>query len=660
VCLAVVWLLVAVTLYVVILAPAHVVLDRYDVPDWSPPGGNLDAPGYGQYPRMVFPLFALGVALASACLVLAVREAPGLVHWPARALVAFHGVDWGVEVLFSFLGLHAGAMAREDLGAARAGIIALGSLSVLAAVLLAVVPRRYLTGRGWLLGGLAATPYLGFAVLFLAFGGIEVRSGSGISLGPGNLPFPEDATVAHWVAFWSMNQVANLSWAIVVLVWWQAFEAARGARDLGLGAIVLLPRRGWEAVALSAVVLGKVVFAGAGCVGWLSWLGMRRSACEVVADDGTGSLVLAVLLVAGLAAWVAAHRHRSPVAVDPTSSLAPAGWALIAALSLWAFLSNSSIRLDQMRRKVMASLDVELTADASAHLDGNRGQWALVVLIVITGAAGRLLWRRWPAAALLLALFAAWNVVRAVAVAIGLWQYPWVPWTFEAFHDGQAGGAGWVDFYSVDLVLTLAVGGALVIRSHEWRHRWSGPLLALLVATTVFAYSSELDLADGLRQVAGLVTAGAALVVGLVLVFPIVYTLLFDAEWIIERGHRSARVAGSVALCLLVLAVLVVEPAAATAGVYSGLAGQMLAAPALLAVLVVGLLGADRLPSGGLKGVPPDAQAAEDRVEHGPVPVGAREQPPDHDHRATLVNGDERAHGAGRAVAATEVPGEPP
>ena len=661
VCLAVVWLLVAVTLYVVILAPAYVVLDRYDVPDWSPPGGYLLVPGQRQYPALVFPLFALAVALASACLLLAVREASGPTHWLARIFVAFHGLDWGVELLFSFLALRSGVITREDLGASRAGIIAVGVAAVLASVLLAILPRRFLTGRGWLLGALAATPFLGYAVVFLAFADITVRSGSGISLGPGNVPFPEDATVAHWVAFWSMNQVDNLSWAAVVLVWWQAFEAARGARDLGLSSLAVLPRRGWEMAALSAVVLAKLAFAGVGCLGWLAWLGGRASSCEVVADDGSGSLLLAVVLVAGLGAWVVTHHRRSPFAREPRPSLVPAGWVLIAALSMWAFLANQSIRFDQVLRKVLLALGVDPGEGTSVHFAGNRGEWALVALVVACGVVGRLVWERWPGAAVLLILFAVWNAVRAVAVAAGLWQYAWMPWTFATFHDGEAGGPGWVDFYTVDLVLTVAVAVALATQTRAWRSRWSARLLPVIVATTVLAYSSELDLAGGLRQAAGVVTAGAALAVGLALVFPIVYTLLFDAEWIIEPRHRSARVAGSTALCLLVLGVLVVQPAAATAGVYSGLAGQMLAAPTLLAVLVVGLLSADRRASRGpAEDVPVDPQTAEDGVEHAAVPVSAGEQPPDHDRRPGPVDGDEGAHRPVRAVTAPEVPGDAP
>ena len=649
ICLAVVWMLVVATLYVVILAPAYVVFDRYDVPDWAPPGGDLKVPGYSILPRLVFPVFSVAVALACACLMLAVRESSTWVHWLARGMVAFHGLDWGVEVTFSFLGVRAGPTVQEEIGAVRWAVIAVGGLAILAALLLAMIPRRLLKKRIWPLATLAAIPFATYAPLFLVFGGVEVPTTGGLSLGPGKVGFPEDASIAHWIAFWSMNQVYNLAWAMVVLVWWQAFEAARGARDLAVSAVALLPRRSWATTALGVLVVGKVLMSAAGCAGMLSWLGESRSTCEVVSDDGVGSLVLAAVLVAGLTVWVVTQRIDPPAESGRLAeSLVPAGWVLIIALSLWSFLSNLSIRVDQVLNKLLSPLDIDAPG-TSPLFNGTRGYWAIVLIIFLGGVLAALTRRRWPGFALLLGLFALWNAVRAVAVAVGLWQYPWAQWTFEMFHDDLAGGPGWVDFFTLDVLITAAVATGLLSGTRAWRERWSRHLLLLLVATTVFAYSSELDLAGALRQGAGVVVAGAALAVGLVIVFPIIYTLLFDAEWINQPARRSARVSGATALCLLVLGVLVVEPSRATAGVYSGLAGQMLAVPVLLAVLLAGL--ADRRS--------PDPETAEDSVELLPIGVAAGEQEAGHDHRARIVDGDEGAHRAGGVVTAAEVPGEP-
>lgn len=595
-------------------------------PAWPPVGGDMVVPGHGLVPTLGLPAVQLALAVAAACLAAAARHASRVLQWGARIFLAFKGIDWGVEVLFSSLGLSAGPLARQQLGPARPAIIALSAIAVVAAVMVVALPLRVVRRHAWALPVVAALPFASYLVLYLTVGGRTVPVTGGISLGVGNVGFPAEPTVATWLSFWTMNQVGNLLWALVILTWWQVHEAARAARDVGHA---VAPR---SSGAISAVLLTLLVVKAAlwavSCGGGLGrFAGETTPVCRALAADGPGSIALAVVLVAGAALWLTRRRRRQATA----DSLVPAGMALIGALSLWQFLADNAIRVDQIVTKAIISpLGDERGGYVSALIGGDSASWSLLLVVVVALPVGAALLRsRWQPAGVLFLAFAAWNGARAVAVTIGLVQYDWVPWTLTMWSESLAERPGWMDPLTFDVAVTVAVAVAFAVLRRSPHHTplFAG-LVIVLVASTLVTHAGHFQ--PPLLDIR-LVAAGA-------LVFPIVYTLLFDAGWIVADDHRRVRVPGVLALSLLVLAVLVVS-FDFSAGAVDSLAKEMLAVPVLVAVLLAQPAWSD---SGGARRV--DPEAAQDDVQQRFVEGAGCQEPGVHGDPAVPVDGEDVQH----------------
>lgn len=637
-----------------VVAVVHVGTSPY-VTGRPPLGGQSSVPGYGPVPTFGLPLVHLSFAVAAACFMAAVHRSRGLAHWAARALLAFVGVDWGVEILFSAFGLTASQIVREQFGSARWLLVTVSGTAVAAAVAVAVVPRAVSRTWPWLLPSLAAVPFASWGLLYVAVGARTVPATGGMSLGPSNVGFPEAPTVATWLSFWTMNQVSNLRWGLLLLVLWQAHEAGRAARDLGLLASARSALSSWTAVL--AVVLTKAAVWTASCAGWLSWaFGDGASVCKAVTTDGAASVLLAILMVGAAVAWL----WRQPFALADRRTLLPAGMLLVAALMFRTFLGNWAIRFDQVVRKItFAATGDPVNAGLSDRL-GDNSFTNLAWVVLLAAVAGLVLLRTsWQAASILFLAFAVWNGVRAVAVVAGVQRYPWMPWRFDIWLE-VTDRPGWVDPLTLDVVITAVVATAALraVRSGV-RHRTARGVAALLIASTVLGVTSHFRPA----------LFDLRLVAVLLVVFPVAYTLLFDAQWIVDPRRRSARVAGALGLSVFVLALVlpVLDPFSpqsltlSVSGYLGPLAQAMLIVPVLAAAVMCGSMpGPTALPlvtsspvatsrkvrpstagDDRASGSAVDAQTAEDRVAHATV-NGTRSQEPGVDDDAPgVIHGED-------------------
>jgi hypothetical protein len=257
---------------------------------------------------------------------------------------------------------------------------------------------------------------------------------------------------------------------------------------------------------------------------------------------------------------------------------------LIAALSVVPFLWMNAIRLDHLVHKPAIALANYTTQWQLLDLfDGPTLLWSFFGVVATAAVVGLgLLRTRWWGAGVLFVAFAAWNGVRTIAVSIGMIQYDWAPWDMNVWVE-ESEHPGWVDLLTLDAAVTGAVVvAAFVLRHSTQRDLVYRNLVVIIVASTLVAHTGHFQ--------PPLLTVPVLAV--LTLVFPIVYTLLFDAAWIIAQPQRSARVAGVLALSLMVLAFLIVSlpliiSPSRPAFAYGDLAKEMLAVPVLGTLLIV-------------------------------------------------------------------------
>jgi hypothetical protein len=493
-------------------------------------------------------------------------------------------------------------------GPAVAGVrVAAGLGIALVAVGFAVaVPVR---DRGLAVPALFAAPYL---VLLAAWTGLGL---TGPELAGSLDPrFAPAMPVGRLVEAPLQMHVLSAAGMAMVMTLWQAAAGARAARDASAVGALVLPRAlervrrarptgrrtalSWAVVTLLGV---KLAWVGLGVAGGLpTWLAGGSTAWVGVRGDGALSWTLAGLAAVAVGVWLG---RGTPGPRDEAPMLA-AGAAIVFALAAPELLFQALALL-------FTTGVGDWTADA-ARLVEHLQAWGPVVVAVAAAVAAAALarTRRWPAAVLLLALFAAWVGPRVPLLVADLVRYPWYPWTFAMPGEDDGQRPGWVDPASLDAALTAVL---LVLAAYAALRQDRRTVVAVLVvglAGTLLAHGSLL------WQLLVIPAVGAYAA----FVSPVAYQLLFDAEQLNTPGPRRAgRVLALLALAAFGLTVGVLRGARGAPAAANDLtmAGALLPVPVLAAAVVTLLSRRAR-----------SAQRGDgDRVDPPGEPVGVDPQP---------------------------------
>lgn len=485
---------------------------------WSLPGGRQPLAGTS-IPRLVIPFSVLALAAAGASLAAAASRRSGLWRAITLAGVALFGASVAAVVV--------GSSRQVDLRHPPMLPFVLGWVGVVVALAVPVagflVPRRL----WWVVPSLAATPFLLALVVYVAWRGPTLHP-------PGfDVAFqPRDV-----LGFQLVSLIGTLEIGFVLLGLWLALASAAAARDLGAGLIrvlrpfpvvvgvVLIGKLAWLALGYAEVLPGPV--GGSSAI----WTSSRK--------NGPIAWVLAAFL-AGAAAWWLVRRGRSEV---PERGLRGPSWAIAAGLSFALALLAATFLAVLVATVWSSNGPIRwFSSFANALIRGNAPFWSVVGTVGVSVVGGLVLLRvsrsdgRYRAAALLLMVFAAWTLPRAINL------------TWRLLNDGKA------PFRSIDpTTFDTAVSVALAALAVLWwlgvqRVIEPGTLLFVLAVSTLLAHPGVI-LPPGWKR---------GVLFYLALVFPVAYQFLADAESLNAPGEgREARVLSVVGLASVPLIVTV-------------------------------------------------------------------------------------------------------
>jgi hypothetical protein len=485
---------------------------------WALPGGKQPLAGTS-IPRMVIPFSVFALAAAGASLAAAASRRSG--PWRAVTLagVALFGASVAAVVV--------GSARQVDLLDPPTLPFFLGWAGVLVALAVPVagflVPRRL----WWVVPSLAATPFLLALAVYGAWRGPALHP-------PGfDVAFlPRDI-----LGFQLVSLLGTLEIGFVLLGLWVALASAAAARDLGAGLVrVLRP----FPVVVGVLLIGKLAWLALGYLEVLpepvggsagTWASSRR--------NGPVAWILAAVLAGTAVRWLV-RRGRSPV---PERGLRAPSWWIAAGLS-FALALLAAAFLGVLVATVWATNGPIrwFSSFANALIRGDAPLWSVVGTVGLSVVAGVVLLRvggsdgRYRGAALLLTVFAAWSLPRAVNL------------TWRLLNHGDAPFRT-IDPTTIDAVVSIAVA---VLACLWWsglqRAIEPGALLFVLVVSTLLAHPGVI-LPPGWKR-------GALFYLGLA--FPVAYQFLADAESLnTPREGREARVLSVVGLATVPLTVTV-------------------------------------------------------------------------------------------------------
>jgi hypothetical protein len=485
---------------------------------WSLPGGRQPLVGTS-VPRAVIPFSILALAASAAALAAAAVRRSG--PWRAITLAG--------------VGLMGAAVAAVTVGSARqvdlvhppslpfvlgwAGVVI--ALAVPIAGFLA--PARF----RWIVSAAAAVPFLLTLLVYGAWRGVALHP-------PG---FQAAFAPRDVLGFQLVSLLGTLEIGFLLLGLWVVLESAAAARDLGTGLVrVLQP---FPAV-VGVLVIGKLVWLGLGYAELLPQpVGGPKSAWVSSRTNGASAWILAVVLV-GAAVWWLIGRNRRPV---PEQGLRGPSWGIAAGISFALTLLAAAFLGVLVASVWSTNAPLRWFASfADALIQGNAPLWSVVGTVAAALVGGVLLLgvsrreARYRPAALLLLVFAAWALPRAINLA----------WRLQ--NDGSAPFRT-IDLVTLDAVVSLAVAVLAVL----WWLRLQrvvdpAVLLLVLVVSTLLAHPSVI-LPPGWKR---------GVLFYLALVFPVAYQFLADAESLnVPKEGREARVLSVVGLATVPLTITV-------------------------------------------------------------------------------------------------------
>jgi hypothetical protein len=530
-------------------------------------GMEEEIPRFGALSHVVLALWFVGLAVGAALLAAAALEPLWKLPKLTLVLLGLLGASTGAGVI----------TVAQDLGYSTALLLG-GWPAVAAGGLLASIPTRVLRRRKMAAVVLAAAPFLLGLAAFILAGDTEYRVSSEIVAA--NPSWPDIVTLRGVLATEVIEGSSAVAVAVDLLLIWQVVELARFWRD-GAAAVNAVAGGVWAVLAL--LLAAKLVWLGLGYAGAFP-PSFAEGAWAHSLADGVVSWLLAVAIALGLV-WALLRVRIDPQFRKHAARATLVAVGVIVVGPIVAGLLYTSAVLSPL----WGSAGEAAFVDASNLVSELIPLTWVALPYLLAGFAAAVLFRGYRTLAVLLLIFAAWSVPRALFLTSDLVRYPALDLPVASipdFVEGEEQVSGWVDLVTIDAAVTIA----LVIVGASWwaRRRTVAPasVLVILLISTVAAYW-DIIIPSETREV-----------FYALLVFPVLYTFLFDADVLNEPGpSRSGRVLaalGATVLVLTVTALRVANGAVRPGGYdYSDLGAILLLAP-LVAVLTAGLVLAPR------------------------------------------------------------------
>jgi hypothetical protein len=570
------------------------------------PGAVIDVPGDQMaeltpvsIPLVVLVFVCVGLAIGAATLAVAVAASSDRARWLLAASVPLFLLGLGGLTLSTSRTV---GILSENPSLVGAHQI-LGIWSVIAAGLVVALLVRWSRHRT-ILAAVAASPLVAMAVLQI------VGSLAPLSLRPiDNAAFPANPVHLSEASMMSGAVMFLVGTAVSLLAVWAFWQTATWAQATARGSALELAPRADRLWWLLAIPLGaKLAWLAAGTASLLPPVfgGASDAWVRLHSDDLASVAYAAVLVAAG--AWWLAHRETR---LEDRWVERYAIYAIVA-YGLLSILSDGLA----MIQPALAVISPRITGDTipdGVTLGACLGDWlprgaeifascmrfvaddwsTVWGLLVLVGAlvVGVVLWRRRGRR----------DAAAAFLVVLGLWTVPRAYGAVRTLSPAGLDTTGWPVFNApqpetLDAVVTIFVA-MLAVSWWTGRQRRVGPgaLLIILVVSTLVVHGNTL-----------LPTSPTIWLLGLVVVFPVAWELLFDSEDLnAATTGRSTLVLSTVgvrAVALALLVGLVAVDLVALAEDGNRQVGFVLFAPPFVAILLattIGPVGHAGPPSGG-------------------------------------------------------------